>query len=372
MLKGGGVTPGQELHLVFRDEAPRFPLRSAQPVAPSTGIVFLKRRGEAFEPLRIPVTPRPSGSFLLTLPEGVGSTETSAEVQTQIGLELAAALEYWGVNHAAALDTAGKSGMYAAGKVSAEAVYFEQAAHYFDGPVTDPAPFAAIYPKFLRSGSPHVRLVGILGLIRLQHPMGIAALARDFPLHVRSIGAGMISEAIRHWDISKQPATVDTLGQMALSEEASAGLEAAAAWGMGRHVLVDALPYLAALLESPASIAGRGFDGHLQSEQGRGSASFAMALFRGGGAPALPNRFPVTDAQAERAHIAFWRNWWDTIASASRGIFAEMARGNRSLRSCRGAGAMERFAPARFHDEPGIAHTGRPDDASDVRRADAE
>ncbi|MDZ7640085.1 MAG: hypothetical protein U5J83_17845 [Bryobacterales bacterium] len=313
VLKGESVTPGQELHLVFYDEMPRFPLKTSQPVTVSRGIVFLKRRGEVFEALRIPVAPRPSGNFLLHLPEGVASTETSGDVQTQIGLELAAALEYWGVNHAQALDTAGESGMYAAGKVSAEAVYFEQAASYFNGPVVDPAPFAAIYPQFLRSASPHVRLVGILGLIRLQHPMGINALARDFPLYVRSINAGMIADAIRRWDISKQPATVDTLGQMALSEEAGAGLETALAWGMGQHVLVDALPYLAALLESPhpGSRAGA-LMGICNLNEG-GDPRASLWRYSGEEArPHCPNRFPVTDAQAERAHIAFWRNWWDT------------------------------------------------------------
>lgn len=43
-----------------------------------------------------------------------------------------------------------------------------QAAEYLNGPVADPAPFAEIYGELSRSGSPHVRLVGIIGRIKMQ------------------------------------------------------------------------------------------------------------------------------------------------------------------------------------------------------------
>lgn len=314
VLRGDGVSPGEELHLVFRDDRPRFPLRKPEAVEASRGIVFLRRNGESYEPIRLPTTPRPTGSFLLHLPEDSSATESSATFMTSVGWELAAALEHWGASDGRALDGAGgERGLWGSRQISVKAVYFEQAASFLVGHMTDPAPFTEIYPQLFRSPSAHVRLVGVLGLLKLQRPEALEALASDLPLYLKCVGSNMIFEPLQGWDVSRNPGTADTLGRLALSESASRNVEYAAAWSLGTHPLVDSLPYLVELLDSP----------HPNSRSG---ALLGICTLNRGGDPRAslkdysgeearlhcPNRLPVVSPAEEKEHLAFWKNWWNT------------------------------------------------------------
>jgi hypothetical protein len=314
VLKGRELSGGQELQLVFQDDRPLAPLPSPQPVQPSTGLVFLARDGERWQPLRHYGSPAQNGGFLLHLPEGPGPTATSADLQTQIGLELATAMEFWGANAAAALDARGGFGPFPSRQpVGPEAAWFLHAANYLNGPLVDPAPFAAIYPELARSGSPHVRMVGIVGLIKQRKLEGLQALAQSLPPSMKTAGVTMLVDALRHWDVWKQPATVDTLGGIALAEATHAHVEGAASWALGQHALVDALPYFATLLESPHGQSRAGALMGICNLHRGGDPRAALQHYSGEEArPHCPDRFPVTDPEAERRHIAFWRNWWDT------------------------------------------------------------
>jgi hypothetical protein len=361
VLKGRELSGGQELQLVFQDDRPMAPLPSPQPVQPSTGLVFLARVGEGWKPLRQYGSPAQNGGFLLHLPDGPGPAATSADLQTQIGMELAAAMEFWGANASAALDARGGFGPFPRRQpLGPEGTWFLQAANYLNGPVVDPAPFAAIYPELARSGSPHVRIVGIVGLIKLQQPEGLQALAQDLPQLMKAAGVTMLIDALGRWDVWKQPATADTLGRIALAEATHAHVERAASWALGQHALVDALPYFATLLESPHPQSRAGALMGICNLHRGGDPRAALQHYSGEEArPHCPNRFPITDIEAEREHIAFWRNWWETNRERVEKDF----RGDGSGRVLPFARAV---APSRWVDasQPGTQISqGTPDSA---------
>lgn len=346
VLKGRDLSGGQELNLAFRDDRPPFALPSPQPVQPATGIVFLARDGDAWQPIRQDGPPGPGGGFLLHLPEGSGpALAGDEEAQVRVGRELAAALEHWGANASASLDARGGFGPFPARQPAGpEAGWFLQAAEYLNGPVADPAPFAEIYRELSRSGSPHVRLVGIIGRIKLQQAEGLQALAQTLPQSMKAAGAGMLVDALRRWDVSRQPGSVDVLGGIALAEATHAQVESAASWALGQHALVDALPYLATLLESPHPPSRAGALMGICNLHRGGDPRASLKDYSGEEArPHCPDRIPVMDAEAERRHLAFWREWW----ASHRDVVEKDFRGD-------GAGRVLPFAraaaPARWFD----------------------
>jgi hypothetical protein len=171
-----------------------------------------------------------------------------------------------------------------------------------------PAEGRPLFERFEASTLPNLRTVGLAGLLRLGEVSVIAKLERDAEALAPTTEAERIPRAIDEladlpWD------AVLSLSRTAVARPEMPGLESCALYRLGESGRAEALPYVAAMLES-------------LNRYTRGEAAMAFCrMFRprsSGGRPLAkfwdpamadycPNVFPG-NRDAEVAE--FWRDWW--------------------------------------------------------------
>ena len=163
--------------------------------------------------------------------------------------------------------------------------------------------------RFATSPLPNLRIVGINGLIRLGDQSALIALERGFAELIPTSEATHTYMALTEMPIGLTPEALNALGRIVLSETELPNVERPAADLLGLSGQVEALPYLAAMLESP-------------SESTRSAAlwAFCTALRPNSMRPNTLEKFwtPETAAHCpsgaaqlpDAGQVSFWQGWW--------------------------------------------------------------
>ena len=178
--------------------------------------------------------------------------------------------------------------------------------------------------RWSRSQSPDLRTMGLIGLVRVEGPAGLARARAELPTVESSQLAPIFVEQVLAYR-SPDPQGVRILGEMATEKTGVQGLQRAAAQALRAIHTRESLPYLAKLLDSQ--------DSETREHAVAGFTFFALSLpvmtpavvvSRAWGTPTgeTPYRTSEMDRylhsgrfehpEDEQPTIQFWKGWWET------------------------------------------------------------
>ena len=176
-----------------------------------------------------------------------------------------------------------------------------------------------LYRRMAASPSSEQKILGLSGLIRGGDPTALEGAAQLVGSSPRSsIEMGVLLTSIGDELRTVDPRSVAILGKCTLPSNTNLAFRKAAAHALRSIHTMDALPFLAALLDDP--------DPELRAEGAGGLASFAngLSVQTTADAPSMRHmqlpksaRFKTDETVAHLAmgeaalkHVAFWKDWW--------------------------------------------------------------
>ncbi len=248
----GDLAAGAEIPLEWRYAPWRF---ESVKVTTSTrnvyGMWFLaKTEDDRLEPVRVVRQGAHFGGVVLfatrTWPSGVFAYSASDPTGVKLARELGAAVEAMGMRvrgqSREPLHTAQST------RSNPDIDTFVDLLAALDYGVTGP-----VYAALSVSQSSDARVVGLTGRIRNGDVRALSEVEADTATLAESLGARELIHAIGSVNLQRSPELLDVIGRLALSETALPALESHAASQLGFSGRREAIPYLAAMLDSPES-----------------------------------------------------------------------------------------------------------------------
>ena len=325
----GSVVPQSRLRLAFTYVPSPVDGPDVTRVVPRGRALWLLEDAgnETWQPLPVATLPRSLGGRLLPLPPGDLPPSwfypADAPPERKLACELASALEV----------LAPKTG-------PAQMLFHEVSGLLLaidgDAPV-------AVLRRLLESPAPALRAVALAGVLRRGDLDAVFLLERDLANLAPTVEAREISNSLGMLQLDQNTAAIHSLGRAALAETELPGLEGQAASRLGWSKSLEALPYLAVMLESPDSFA------RAQAAMGLCTLLRPMErLWKADMAPHCPDHAPLRPDE-EAAILPYWKQWWVAERASLRDVSLAVVH-----------------PPARYHAAPATAANGGATEVFDV------
>ena len=181
-----------------------------------------------------------------------------------------------------------------------------------------------VYRQFALEESPHLRVIGIRGLIAADEPEGVKRAAADWSVIAAGADVQPIIGSLMSYSNAEDPTAVRALGALALRDDAPPGLRGSAVYALRAIHTKETLPALISLLdykeETVQSYALSGLclfvrNGPVVNGQSVPSMSWLSSQQP---APFLtPETQPycslggnINPSADLNAYVSFWKSWW--------------------------------------------------------------
>jgi len=304
----GNLTPGAGLTLEWQYHPAPYENPAVTSKVPAIrGLFFLRKSPSGgFEPLQASGPSALLGGFALPLETGDAIFCPADEaLPSKIACELGTALELLITSHAADFDLhrpqAPANGVLAPWvqtRMNYQALRFTLDA-------LDPAAAAPVFRRLSALPDANLKSVGLAGRLRGGDANAMFEVEKNLTQLVLTIDAAYLTFAMTSLDLAGHVPAAHAFGRLALSENPLPGFEGAFIFRIGWTHDPQFLPYLAAMLENPDSVA-------------RSSVILAFCtlltpsktVWQPGMKEFCPAQTPIHDREVEARDTAFWKQWW--------------------------------------------------------------
>ncbi len=311
----GALLPGTQAPLSWS-----FPIRGMwpkvqpQPIPHAGGLWLLKRAGDSWAPIPVVLSvPGALGGVFLPVPAGALNPEyfyaPDSALEAKIAMEMGSALESAAAAEGAKLNLEASPNPLGV-RLSQAQVQFRDWCRWLDR--LPPDALLPLQRRFASSSQPSLQALGLIGLIRRGDSGALLQFEKDFPTLAVTPAALDLATHLPQELVQKDPAALQAVGRMILSETGVSGLESRGSSLLAVSRQLEAVPYLTAMLSHPdrdiRSNAVMALCVVLRSDPGapRGLKLWDPATM----SDQCPNHSPLADAEEVAAQVRFWQNWW--------------------------------------------------------------
>lgn len=305
----GSLMPGAEIGLSWTYEIRgMWPREDTAAVRPVSGIWLLKAaEGGRWQPLGVTMNvPGAMGGVYLPATEGAIPAEfyypPDADPHTKVAMELGGAMQAVALREGDRLNPEiveegpGRVGY----RATVAQVQFGEWTRWLGR--LKPEASLPVYQRFAVSPSANLRAVGLSGLLRHGDVAALTALERDVAAIAPTMAGRSLGNELDYRALTKDVASLQTLGRIVLAEQALPALEARAPHAMTYPPRREALPYLAAMLDHP--------DADQRTSVVMSICTVLNARRDPDMARHCPDRSPLVDPLQEPELVQYWKTWW--------------------------------------------------------------
>ncbi|MGJ5818052.1 hypothetical protein [Paludibaculum fermentans] len=291
-----------------------WPKTNSQSMPQASGLWLLKRTGDAWAPLPMVLSvPGALGGVFLPVPAGALNPEyfyaPDSTLEVRIAMEVGAALELAAETEGAKLNLEASPNAQGV-RLSQAQVQFRDWCRWLDR--LPPDALLPLQRRFAASSQPSLRALGLIGLIRRGDSGAVLQFEKDFTALAVTPAALELASHLRQELVQKDPATLQAVGRMIVSETRLQSLESRGSSLLAGSRQLEAVPFLAAMLSHPdrdiRSNTVMALCMVLRSDPGapRGLKLWDPATMNG----QCPNHSPLADPEEVAAQVRFWQDWW--------------------------------------------------------------